>query len=225
MRVLVVEDNRDLSENIKEFLVLEKFVVEQSFDGQEGLNFAQNNSLDCIVLDLNLPKLDGVEVCKKLREKGNTTPIIMLTARTGKDNIITGLDSGADDYLTKPFELEELVARIKALVRRAKDKPNPFITYQNITLDTNAKKVFQEGKEVDLAPKEYLLLEYLLLNLGIVQDRTKIIEHVWGEYDNLMFSQTVDVHVAYVRKKLGKKIITTASGGYFIERSDRASKA
>jgi DNA-binding response OmpR family regulator len=216
MRLLLVEDQVDLIENIRDFFVLEKYVVDMAYDGEAGLKQALSETYDCIILDLNLPKMDGEEVCRKLREAGSNVPVLMLTARTGTPNIVAGLDTGADDYLLKPFNFDELYARVRTLTRRKIDSRNPVVSFRDLSVDTNIKKVFREGKEIELAPKEYLLFEYLLMNRGEIQSRTKLIEHVWGEYDDLIFSQTVDVHIAYLRKKIGKSYIETGKGGYYI---------
>lgn len=217
MKVLIVEDQEDLVKNMKQYLELEKFIVEVALDGEEGEALIESEVYDVIILDLNLPKKDGLTICKEAREKGVSTPIVILTARTAKDSVIEGLNIGADDYITKPFDMEELVARIRSVIRRTNKQPNPVIEVnENISLDTNAKTASKDGTFIKLAPKEYALLEYLALNKNKVVERTKIIEHVWGEFDSLMFSQTVDVHIAYLRKKLGKTAIKTAPGGYII---------
>jgi DNA-binding response OmpR family regulator len=217
MKVLIVEDQADLVKNMKQYLELEKFVVEVAYDGEEAEALIDSEVYDVIILDLNLPKKDGMTVCREAREKGIGTPILILTARTAKDSIIEGLNIGADDYITKPFDMDELVARIRSAIRRSNKQPNPIIEVnESIAIDTNAKTVSRNNEFVKLAPKEYALLEYLAINKNKVVERTKIIEHVWGEFDSLMFSQTVDVHIAYLRKKLGKSAIKTAPGGYII---------
>lgn len=217
MKVLIIEDQEDLVKNMKQYLELEKFIVEVAYDGEEATDLLDSEVYDVIILDLNLPKKDGITVCKEARDKGIGTPILILTARTAKDSVIEGLNVGADDYITKPFDMDELVARIRSVIRRSHKQPNPIIEVSDeVSIDTNAKTVTKNGEFVKLAPKEYALLEYLTINKNKVIERTKIIEHVWGEFDNLMFSQTVDVHIAYLRKKLGKTIIKTAPGGYII---------
>jgi DNA-binding response OmpR family regulator len=159
--------------------------------------------------------MDGLEVCRQLRKAGRSMPVLMLTARVGHQNVVAGLDSGADDYLTKPFDLEELLARMRALLRRGGESRSPVITIGEVDIDTNSHTVHRAGQVVSLAPREYALLEFLALNRGIAKSRLEIIELVWGEYDELMFSQTVDVHVAYLRRKLGREIIVTVPGkGY-----------
>lgn len=217
MKVLIIEDQEDLVKNMKQYLELENFIVEIALDGEEGEALIESEVYDVIILDLNLPIKNGMTICKEARDKGIGTPIVILTAQTAKDSVIEGLNIGADDYITKPFDMEELVARIRSVIRRNNKQPNPVIKVNaNISLDTNAKTASKDGDFVKLAPKEYALLEYLALNKNKVVERTKIIEHVWGEFDSLMFSQTVDVHIAYLRKKLGKTAIKTAPGGYII---------
>lgn len=216
MKVLIVEDQVDLVKNMKKFLELDGFKVDVAYDGEEAEAILQEQTYEAIILDLNLPKKDGMQICRDLRTNGYMHPILILTARTAKDSIIEGLNIGADDYITKPFDMDELVARLKSAIRRNHRQPNPVLAVKGIEIDTNAKTVLRDGKPIRLAPKEYALLEHLALHKNAVQDRSSIIEQVWGEYDTLMFSQTVDVHVAYLRKKLGKEFITTAPGGYMI---------
>ena len=218
MHILVVEDQRDFAENIRKYLETESYSVDLAFDGESGLRQALLEDYALVVLDLNLPRMDGLEVCRELRKAGRSMPILMLTARVGHENAVAGLDSGADDYLTKPFDLEELLARMRALLRRGGESRSPLIVVGDVAIDTNTHEVRRDGKLVALAPREYALLEFLALNRGVARTRLEIIELVWGEYDELMFSQTVDVHVAYLRRKLGRDIIRTVPGkGYMME--------
>lgn len=217
MHILIIEDQVKLADNIKRFLELENFAVTVANDGKEGFERAMTQEFDALVLDINLPGMDGYVICSMLRQHKKNMPILMLTARTKQQEIIHGLNIGADDYLTKPFDLDELLARIRALLRRGEKEKQPILTTKNIVLDTNTREVRKKDKRVDLSPKEYALVEFLLRNKGSVQDRPRIIEHVWGGSDDLMFSQTVDVHVAYVRRKLGKDVIQTVPGkGYLV---------
>ena len=221
MHILVVEDQEDFAANVKRYLETESYDVDVAADGEEGLRRAMTEEYALVVLDLNLPRVDGLEVCRRLRQSGRSMPVLMLTARTGHRNVVAGLDCGADDYLTKPFDLEELLARMRALLRRGGETRSPVIEVGDVTVDTNTHEVRKEGRIVALAPREYALLEFLALNSGVARSRLDIIELVWGEYDELMFSQTVDVHVAYLRRKLGKEIIRTIPGkGYMIGESD-----
>jgi len=217
MHILVIEDQQDFAQNIKRYLETESYSVDLAFDGEAGLHEGLTEDYALVVLDLNLPRMDGLEVCRQLRQAGRSMPILMLTARIGHKNAVAGLDSGADDYLTKPFDLEELLARMRALLRRGGESRSPVITVGDITIDTNTHEVHQGDRLVALAPREYALLEFLALNRGTAKTRLEIIELVWGEYDELMFSQTVDVHVAYLRRKLGKEVIRTVPGkGYMV---------
>jgi DNA-binding response OmpR family regulator len=215
--ILIVEDNHRLAANVQKYLGLEGYSADVEHDGADGLAKALATQPDCLVLDLNLPGLDGIDVCAGIRESGATIPILMLTARADTRDVVRGLDAGADDYLVKPFEMDELLARIRTLLRRPVSERGPVLRSGNVIMDTNTHEVRRNGEAVHLAPREYDLLEYLLRNRGVAHDRVKLIEEVWGEYDELLFSQTVDVHVAYLRRKLGKDLITTVPGkGYLI---------
>jgi DNA-binding response OmpR family regulator len=217
MDILIVEDNRRLAANLRRYLELEGYSADVAHDGVEGLEKAIATAPDCLILDLNLPRLDGLAVCERLRDRGVPVPILMLTARSATQDVVQGLDTGADDYLVKPFEMEELLARVRTLLRRPIADRGPVLRAGEVVVDTNTHEVRKRGQVVHLAPREYDLLEYLLRNRGVAHDRLKLIEDVWGEYDDLLFSQTVDVHVAYLRRKLGKDLITTVPGkGYLI---------
>jgi len=218
MHILLIEDQQKLAENIRKYLELEGYAVTVSLDGKEGFEKAMTQEADLIILDINLPGMDGYLICTMLRQHRKNMPILMLTARTKQQEIVHGLDIGADDYLMKPFDLPELLARIRALLRRgASEQRQPVLTTGSITLDTNTRQVKKGEKVVSLSPKEYALLEFLLRNRGVAQDRPRILEHVWGGRDDLLFSQTVDVHIAYLRRKLGKDVIQTVPGkGYLI---------
>lgn len=217
MHILIVEDQRKLADNIKQFLELEHYVVTVASDGKEGFELAMTQDVDLIILDINLPGMDGYVICTMLRQNKKNMPILMLTARGKQAEIVHGLNIGADDYLPKPFDLSELLARVKALLRRNGTQKSPLLQTGDITLDTNTQEVRKGSDKVALSPKEYALFEYLLRNKGSVQDRPRILDHVWGGRDDLMFSQTVDVHIAYLRRKLGKEAIRTVPGkGYLI---------
>lgn len=218
MRLLVVDDQHTLARNIQKYLQMEAlYTVDVAFDGKEGMHKALSFAYDCIILDVMLPQVDGFTVCTHLRQQGCHAPILLLTALKEKTNTIKGLDAGADDYLTKPFNMAELYARIRALLRRDSHERNPLLSLHGITLDPNTKDVRKKKKKITLAPREYALLEYLFRHAGVVQSREDIIEHVWGESEAAMFSQTLDVHIAYLRKKIGKDVITTIPGsGYMI---------
>ena len=220
MRILLIEDQPKLAENIRQFLELEHYTVDVAHDGREGFEKAMIQEIDLIILDINLPGLDGYLICSMLRQRGKNMPILMLTARTKQREIVHGLNLGADDYLGKPFDLEELLARVRALLRRKSEEKSPRLSVAGVSIDTNTREVWKNDRKIALSPKEYSLFEYLLRNKGKVQDRPSIIAHVWGGDDKLLFSQTVDVHVAYLRRKLGKQTIETVTGkGYLVPAS------
>ena len=221
MRILVVEDEKKIADFIKRGLKEERYAVDVAYDGENGHFLATTNDYDLIILDLMLPKMDGVTMCKKLREEKITIPILMLTAKdTVKDKVV-GLDSGANDYLTKPFAFEELLARIRAILRK-KDSSSPTkLEVQDLVLDLLTHKVTRAGKEVILTTKEYSLLEYLMRNKGSVVTRTMISEHVWNiDFDTL--TNVIDVYINYLRNKIDrgfkKKLIHTIRGrGYILK--------
>lgn len=217
MHILLIEDQQKLASNICSYLETEGFAVTVSHDGKEGFELALTEEIDLLVLDINLPGMDGYVICSMLRQHKKNMPILMLTARDSKNEVIHGLNIGADDYLTKPFDLDELLARIRALLRRNVTERQALLAVKGIAIDTNTREVKKKGKIINLSPKEYSLFEFLARKRGVVQDRPTIISHVWGGRDDLMFSQTVDVHIAYLRRKLGKDIIETVPGkGYMI---------
>ena len=219
MHILLVEDQQKLAKNIEEFLRADGFDVTSCQNGSEALERASKGGFDAMVLDINLPGTDGYTVCAKLREAKIVTPIIMLTARDTQREIVHGLQIGADDYLTKPFDLDELSARLRAILRRSggRGMTSTLLHSGTLELDSNTRQVRRGGQSIDLSPLEFGLLEFLLRNKGVAQDRPTILEQVWGGRDDLLFSQTVDVHVSYIRRKLGKDVIVTVPGkGYLV---------
>ena len=217
MEILIIEDNRTLANNIRRYLDLEQYAASVCFDGADGLERALRHEQDCIILDLDLPGMHGLEVCRRLRAEGSASPILMLTASGAKRDVVEGLNAGADDYVVKPFDMEELVARVRSLLRRRGTVPDPILRAGDVALDTNTHEVFRCGESVRLAPKEYALLEYLMRHAGVAQDRGSIIVHVWGEHSASIPLQTVDVHVAYLRRKLGRDLVRTVPGtGYLV---------
>ena len=217
MRVLVVEDETDLRELLAQSLREEGYAVDVAADGKEGLYKASSVEYDAIVLDIMMPKMNGFEVMLALRSKKRTTPVLMLTARDTLDDRIKGLDCGADDYLTKPFELSELKARLRALIRRTGNTASPLIPLGDITIDTRTKSVKKAGESVPLTAREYSLVEFLAIHQGALVTRTMLYEHLFDEADDSL-SNLMDVHIANVRRKLGKDFITTRRGqGYLIE--------
>lgn len=223
MRILLVEDERNVAAFIKKGLEEEFYSVDVAEDGSEGLLMGTSSDYDLIILDVMLPGMNGIEICKKIRERDRRVPILMLTAVDSVESKVQGLESGADDYLTKPFAFSELLARIKALLRRAPDIVNE-LTIDNLRIDLLSRRVFRGGREITLTPKEFSLLEYLLRNNGRVLSRTQIIENVWG-YNFDPGSNVVDVHIKFLREKIDsdteKKLIHTIRGaGYILKAGD-----
>jgi len=216
MRLLIVEDEVDLLTSLAKAMREEGYAVDTAPDGEEGLYKAENSDYDAIVLDVMLPKVDGWGVLQKLR-KTRKTPVLMLTARDQTRDRVRGLDTGADDYLVKPFDLSELIARLRAIIRRSAGQTRNVIELGSIEIDTAARTVTADGKQVVLTPREYALVEFLALHRGEVVTRTTLYEHLFDEDDSTL-SNLLDVHVSNVRKKLGAEFITTRRGhGYSIE--------
>jgi two-component system OmpR family response regulator len=216
MRILVVEDEPDLLSGIVRALRKQGYSVDTATDGDEGLFKAQSVAYDAVLLDVMLPKKDGWTLLKQLRQE-RPTPVLMLTARDAPADRVRGLDTGADDYLVKPFDLTELLARIRALIRRSAGQPSPAIEIGSIRIDPTARKVTQDGEPVALTAREYVILEYLALHRGTLITRSDLYEHVFDENDDTL-SNLIDVHISNLRKKLGHDLITTRRGlGYCIE--------
>jgi two-component system OmpR family response regulator len=217
MRLLVVEDEPDLAATVRKSLVESGFLVDLAADGETALWKAGSAQYDAIVLDLMIPAVDGWEVVTQLRAAGNRAPVLVLTARDATADKLRAFDSGADDYLTKPFTLAELVARIRALIRRSAGVSAPAIELGEVRVETSARRVTRAGVEVELAPKEYALLEFLALHRGKLVTRSMLYEHIYDEHDDTM-SNVVDVYVAGLRRKLGRDLISTRRGaGYLID--------
>jgi two-component system, OmpR family, response regulator len=215
MRILIVEDEPDLLSGLARAVRDEGYAVDTAEDGEEGLYKAENWSYDAIVLDVMLPKLDGWEILKRLR-KIKKTPVLMLTARDQSRDRVRGLDTGADDYVVKPFDLPELLARLRAIIRRSSNQTTSKIEVGDVAIDTAAKIISHKGEEVPLTAREYALVEYLVLHKGEVISRTRLYEHLFDENDST-FSNLLDVHVSNVRKKLGHDFIVTRRGqGYSV---------
>ena len=224
MRILVVEDEKKVSSFIKRGLEEEKYAVDTAADGEEGLKLALGKPYDLIVLDWMLPKKDGLAVVREMREQKTMTPVLMLTAKDSLEDIIAGLDSGSDDYLTKPFAFAELLARVRALLRRSEMDKGAELRFGDLRLDPVSHKVWRKDKEIDLTAKEYGLLEYFMRNANQVLTRTMIADHVW-DYTFDTFTNIIDVYVNYLRKKIDrdadKKLIHTVRGvGYIFKEED-----
>jgi DNA-binding response OmpR family regulator len=217
MKVLIIEDNEILSRNLVRFLAMKNIASEVSFDGKEGLYKASVHFYDVIILDINLPIIDGTEVCKSLREKWKDVPIIMLTSRSAKSDIVQWLEAWADDYLSKPFDYDELIARIKSLSRRnLKNKSNTILKAWEYTVDLEKIEVLKWKEKIKLSTLEFDLFKYLVQNKGKVVSRKDIYEKVWGEFEEFMFSKTVDVYIWYLRKKLDRNLIETKKWFWYI---------
>lgn len=220
MNLLIIEDDRELCGLLKDSLKKYNYICDTAYDGEEGLYYIGINEYDTIILDINLPKIDGITLCKTVREKFITTPIIMLTARTDTEDKIIGLDSGADDYLGKPFALKELRARLHALIRRNYNKSSNIIKIGELYINTKEKTVELNQEEIELTAREYDILELLCYNYPGILSSEKIIEHVWGAEAN-EFSNVIRVHITNLRRKLknsdGETLIETLRGkGYRI---------
>ena len=219
MRILVIEDEAKIAQAVKDGLEQDYYAVDVARDGESGLNTALNDGYDLIILDIMLPKMDGFEVCRRLREASDHTPVLMLTAKDQDHDVVQGLNTGADDYLAKPFSFDVLLARVKALLRRPPDGLGEVLGVADLTLDTITKEVKRDGKTIRLSAKEYALLEYLLRNEGKVLSKNIIITHVW-DFDADILPNTVEVFIAYLRAKVdkpfeGAELIHTVRGfGY-----------
>jgi len=217
MRILVIEDDRILSSIIKRGLVEEGYAVDTVYDGEEGQYFAENTQYDLIILDIMLPKKDGIQVCRELRVKKVNTPILMLTARDTVDDKVKGLGSGADDYLVKPFAFNELLARIRALLRRESLAKTPLLQVGELEMNTLTREIWFKGNPVELTNKEYVILEYFMRHPNMVISRTMLENHAWDyEFDSI--SNLIDVYIRKLRRKIGgdgdSPIQTVRGAGY-----------
>ena len=216
MRVLIVEDEPDLLDSLVQAVREDGYAVDGAPDGEEGFYKAENYDYDAVILDIMLPRIDGWEVLRRLR-KIKKTPVLLLTARDAIRDRVRGLDTGADDYVVKPFDVEEVLARLRALIRRSASQAEPLLRIGQVVIDTAARKVSRAGEEVMLTAREYALLEFLALHRGKLVTRTTLYEHLFDENDSTL-SNLLDVHVSNLRKKLGHEFITTRRGhGYSID--------
>lgn len=221
MRLLLAEDERDLNHILTKRLTKDGYSVDSCFNGEEALEFLDVVEYDMIILDIMMPKVDGLEVLKRIRSAGKETPVIFLTARDAVEDRVFGLDSGANDYLVKPFSLEELQARLRALLRTKRGAVKNELIAADLVLDCNTQKVTRGGKEITLSAKEYALLEYMMHNAGVILSREKIENHIWN-FDYEGGTNVVDVYISYLRKKIDegqdKKLIHTVRGrGYVLQ--------
>jgi two-component system copper resistance phosphate regulon response regulator CusR len=220
MRLLLIEDYRPLRQSLTKGLRENGFAVDATGDGKEGLWYATGNEYDVIILDLMLPGMDGLEILKRIRGEGRKTCVLILTAKDTVQDRVVGLDLGADDYLVKPFAFEELLARIRALLRRSYQEKSPRIEIDDLRIDLTGQRVWRGTEEIQLTPREYALLEYLAMRFGQMVSRTDIWEHVY-EFNSSASSNVVDVYIGYLRKKIERPdkpaLIHTARGrGYVL---------
>jgi DNA-binding response OmpR family regulator len=227
MRILLVEDDADLAQFIRKGLKEEHYVVDVAADGEAGLALALDNSYDLMILDIMLPKLDGLTLCRRVRNKGISTPVLLLTARNNLETKVSGFDTGADQFLPKPFAFAELLARIRALLRRGSSQQIAHLQAADLRLDPASHRVWRAGQEISLTNKEYALLEFLLRNKNRVLTRTAIIEHVWDiSYDPM--TNIVDAHIRALRAKIDRDfspplIATVRGAGYMLEEPDASA--
>ena len=223
MRILIAEDQRDLNQLLKKRLKEAGYSVDACFDGAAVFDYLLGAEYDALVLDIMLPGVSGLEVLRRMRAKGDRTPVLLLTAKDGVEDRVTGLDAGADDYLVKPFAFDELLARLRVMMRRASASVSDVFTVADLTVDCAARTACRGGVPVTLSSKEFAILEYLVRNRGIVLSREKISHHVWN-YDYEGGSNVVDVYIRYLRKKIDdgheQKLIHTVRGAGYVMRAE-----
>ncbi len=222
MRILIIEDEKKIADSIKKGLEQETYACDVSYDGEDGHYMASSENYDLIILDLMLPGMDGMEICQSLRAEKIDIPILMLTAKSEVEDKVDGLNCGADDYLSKPFAFTELLARMKALLRRPQKNTGTILKCSDVKIDTNNYEVKRSDRQIDLSKKEYALLEYLIRNKNQVLSKEQIIEHVW-DFDSDVLPNTVEQYIGYLRQKLGKPdLIKTIRGfGYILKCSNQ----
>lgn len=224
MRLLVVEDEKDLNKIISLKLRSEGYSVDSCFDGEEAEDHIAFVEYDGIILDIMMPKKDGLTLLRELREKENNVPVLLLTAKDAVSDKVNGLDTGASDYLVKPFSFDELCARIRAMLRKASNAASNVFFVGGLSVDTASKKVTRDGQNIELSAKEYALLEYMVINKGIVLSREKIENHIWN-FDYEGGTNVIDVYISYLRKKIDsgfeKKLIHTVRGSGYVIREDK----
>src|SRR6476469_10030392 len=214
MRVLLVEDDSDVARFISKGLMEATYAVDVAEDGERALYLTGVNAYDAVVLDVMIPAPDGLEVCRNMRESKSTVPILMLTARDSVDDKIAGLDAGADDYLVKPFDFGELLARLRALLRRGPIERPPIMAIGDLRIDAGTRVVTRSGAEIELTAREYDVLEFLARRPGRVVSRSEMLDEIWSDYEGS--PNIIDVYVGYLRKKLGRALISTVRGSGFV---------
>ncbi len=224
MRILIAEDEEDMNRLIKKSLEKEGYGVDACFDGKEALYYLEHTDYDAAILDIMMPEADGLTVLKAIRKKGLDLPVMFLTAKDSIPDRVLGLDSGADDYLIKPFDFDELLARVRSMTRKRTPHTSSAITIGDLTLDTGSHTVTRAGKTIELSSREYSILEYMCMNPGIVLSREKIEDHIWN-YDYSGGSNVVDVYISYLRKKIdggqSHKLIRTVWGAGWMIKEDQ----
>lgn len=224
MRILIAEDERDLNKILSKKLTLDGYAVDSCFDGQEALDYIESAEYDAIILDIMMPRKDGMEVLRTIRAEGNATPVLILTARDAVEDKVSGLDSGASDYLIKPFSFEELAARLRAMLRKSTGAAANTLAIADLVMDCSARTVSRGGVRISLTTKEYALLEYLLRNKNVVLSREKIEDHVWN-FDYEGGTNVVDVYIRYLRRKIDEghpvKLLHTVRGSGYVLREDK----
>ena len=221
MKILIIEDEKKLARLLKQGLEENGFAVDLAHDGVDGQYQVENYAYDAVLLDLMLPEVDGLTILASLRNQGSDVPVLIITARGEVEDRIKGLNLGADDYLAKPFDLDELIARLRALIRRSRGKPSPLLTVGDLSIDTNARTVSRAGIDISLSAREYAILVYLALHAGRVVSRTELIEHIY-EADYEWDSNVIDVYISYLRTKIDKEfpvplIHTVRGAGYLLK--------
>lgn len=223
MRVLIAEDEKNLNKILTERLKAEHYSVDSCYDGQEALDYLASAEYDAVVLDIMMPVLDGLSVLKKMRGKNDSTPVLLLTAKDSIEDRVQGLDAGANDYLVKPFAFEELLARIRVLLRKPAETPKTCYQVANLEVHMDTRQVLRAGKEVKLSGKEFALLRYMIQNAGIVLSRDRLEEHLWN-FDYAGGSNVIDVYIRYLRKKIDEgheqKLIHTVRGAGYVLRAE-----
>lgn len=223
MRILVVEDQKDLNKIITKRLTVEGYSVDSCFDGEAVFDYIDTASYDCIIMDIMMPKQDGLTTLRQMRSEGDMTPVLFLTAKDTVEDKVIGLDLGANDYLIKPFAFEELLARIRVITRKTSKQVSSIFTVGDLVMDLSTHRVHRAGKEISLSSKEFALLEYMMRNKGIVLSREKIENNLWN-YDYAGGTNAVDVYIRYLRKKIDDeyqvKLIHTVRGAGYVLKED-----
>lgn len=225
MRILIVEDEKEIADGMEVVLKRENYLVDTVYDGLSGLEYILSGLYDLVILDIMLPKLNGLDILKNVREEGLNVPVLLVTARSQTEDKVNGLDLGADDYMTKPFEVAELLARIRARTRTSKDSKQNILVFGDLTLDKSTQKIEGKLNSVKLGSKEFQLMEYLMVNAGQILTKDMLINKIWGPDDDSEYNN-IEVYISFLRKKIkfiksNVQIVTTKGVGYSLEMRDR----